>query len=157
MPKKPLSEDAMRMRMADLCARTEQCASDLRTKMKHGGMTDEQTERILQSLRDNHFLDEARFARAYARDKARFAGWGVMKIRQGLAAKRIPSNLISEGIASIDRQEYIDSLKRAATSKARTLNLTQREDVLKLYRHLATKGYESTLISKIVTFLRKDQ
>lgn len=146
----------MRMRLADLCARTEQCTYDLREKMLRGGMTPEQTERILEKLREGRFLDDARFARAYARDKARFAGWGVMKIRRGLMAKRLPADIISEGIEAIDRKEYIEALKQAALTKVRSLDMARRDDVQKLYRHLAARGYETGLISKIVDFLRKD-
>lgn len=154
--KRPVSEESMRLRMADLCARTEQCSADLREKMRRAGLASDAIERILSALKEQKFLDDSRFARAYARDKSRFAGWGVMKIRQGLAAKRIPAPDIAQGIAAIDRREYIDAFKRAALAKARSLDLTEPTDVQKLYRHLASRGYESTLITKIVGFLRKD-
>lgn len=143
------------MRLADLCARTEQCSADLRGKMLRAGLGRDAIERILEKLKERKFLDEARFARAYARDKARFSGWGIMKIRQGLAAKRIPSDLIDEGIAAIDRHGYIEALKRSALSKARQLDMSTPDGAQKLFRHLATRGYETSLISKIVNYLRQ--
>lgn len=156
-PKKPLGEDAMRLRMAELCARTEQCAFDLREKMRRARLPETAIDRILDSLRERKFLDEARFARAYAQDKVRLSGWGVHKIRQGLALKRISPELTSEAIAAIDRREYIESFKRVALTKAKSLDLTATEDIQKLYRHLASKGYETSLITKLISFLRKDQ
>ncbi len=145
------------MRLADLCARSEQCESDLRRKIRLAGLTTDEADRIIEALQSGKFLDDARFARAYARDKVRFAGWGAAKIRMGLAAKRITGTLATQAIEAIDRREYIDALKRAALAKARSLDLTSREDVQKLYTHLAQRGFESQLISRITDYLRKDR
>lgn len=147
----------MTLRLADLCARTEQCRFDLNRKIRMAGLSADAAERILNNLTERKFLDDSRFARAYARDKARFSGWGVHKIRQGLILKHIPSADISAALESIDPKDYIESLKRVALNKAKSLDMTSTEDVRKLYRHLMTKGYESKFISKIVNYLRKDR
>lgn len=139
--KQPSSEEAMRLRMADLCARTEQCAFDLRMKMVRGGMTAAQIERILEDLRRERFLDETRYARAFARDKVRFAGWGRMKIRQALAAKRLSGSDIDEGLAAIDPDDYRTALQRAAAAKSRQLDLSQYTDRQRLLRHLLSRGF----------------
>lgn len=152
--RRPATEESMRLRLADLCARTEQCEADLRDKIRRAGLPADATERILTVLREQKFLDESRFACAYARDKARIAGWGTRKIRQGLAAKHISSSDISRALTSIDRREYIESFKRAALAKARSLDLADPADVQKLYRHLASRGFESSLISKGISSLK---
>lgn len=152
--KKPVSPEAMRLRLAGLCSRIEQCSHDLRRKILNAGLSATQAEEILLFLREGKFLDDTRFARAYASDKARFSGWGVLKIRGGLMAKQIPADIIEAALGSIDRREYIEAFKRAASAKARSLDLSLPEDAARLYRHLASRGYEPALISKAVSSLR---
>lgn len=148
--KKQLTEDEARMRLADLCARSEQCESDLVRKMRLWGLSGSAISDIIDTLKREKFLDDSRFARAYARDKARFSKWGRNKIRAGLSAKRISSADIAEGLASIDVEEYNCALRSAALTKARPLDLNRSEDVRKLYAHLLSRGYESSLIQQVI-------
>ena len=146
MRSNPPDEEKMRLRLADLCARTEQCRHDLDQKMRRAGLSEEGRQR-------GGFIDERRYACAFSRDKVRFAGWGRQKIRQALSAKRLDSDAIDEGLRAISRDEYIGSLKRSALAKARQLDLSLPADRMKLYRHLASRDFESAFISKIVSYL----
>ena len=79
--------------MAGLCAKSEQCPYDIMAKLRKFGLTAEDAGEVLDSLREQKFVDEARYARSFARDKVRFSGWGRNKIRQQLMLKRIPTAL----------------------------------------------------------------
>lgn len=144
-----ITSEAMRLRLAGLCARCEQCEYDLRQKIFKAGLSGRDADDIIQYLRANRYLDEHRYAVAYCRDKVRFSGWGRHKIRQGLAAKHVPTEIIREGLDSIDSKDYIDALKRVGIAKARTLNLMMTEDRAKFYRFLASRGFETELIGKL--------
>ena len=151
--KKPISPDAARLRMADLCARSEQCEFDIRKKLQRLGQSADTTDSIISFLIENRFLDSRRFAVSFARDKCRFSSWGNNKIRLGLMMKRIPKADIEAALQEIDRADYRDALKRVTLAKARNLDLTgsdAREDRLKLYRHILSRGFESSLASKAV-------
>ena len=150
-----MEAERMLQRLAALCARTEQCECDLREKMRRAGLTGADAEKVLARLREGRFLDEGRFARAFAADKVRFAGWGRGKIRMALARKRVPRNLIEEALAGIDRKEYMDALKRAGLAKARSLDLTDYADVQKLYRHMVSRGFETELVGRLTDYLRR--
>lgn len=154
--RKPISEEQARLKLADLCVRSEQCESDLITKLRGWGLFPDRIESIIRDLKRDKFLDNARFARAYARDKARFARWGRRKIRMGLLAKRISPTDIGKGLDAIEETDYLDSLESAAIAKSRSLDLSVREDVRKLYVHLLSRGYEPDLISKTIGRLRKN-
>lgn len=138
-----ITPEQARLRMASLCARAEQCSHDIRAKLQRLGMTEEDTAAIMQFLTDNKFLDDARYARSLARDKTRFAGWGAMKIKAALAAKRIPASVIKEAVALIETQDADAALMRAARAKARSLDLGDRADCQKLLRHLASRGFSA--------------
>lgn len=153
--KKPATPEGVRLRLAGLCARSEQCENDLRQKIARTGLSKDDSDAIIEFLRDNKYLDEHRFARAYCMDKVRFAGWGIMKIRQGLMAKRVPPAIISEAIGEIDRKEYIAALKRVGIAKARTLDLHTADDRGKFYRYMAARGFEASLISRLQAAILK--
>lgn len=150
-----ISEEAMRLRIADLCARSEQCEFDLRRKMASAGMSAAQASEIIRFLREQKFIDDQRYAGAFARDKARFSGWGRNKIRMALLAKRIPESAIRNALESIDQQIYLLTMRRLGEAKAAKLNLNIASDRAKFLRYLLSRGYESSLACHLLEAIRK--
>lgn len=148
-------KEKIKLRWASLCAVSEQCEYDLRLKGRRAGISAEDIEEILSFLRQNKFLDEARFARAFANDKVRFAGWGFNKIRMALKAKRISDIVISTAIESVDRKDYIDALKKVGNVKARSLDLSLPSDKNKFIRHMLSKGFEIDLVMKMCDWIER--
>ena len=72
-----------------------------------------------------------------------------------LATKRIGSLAISEALAEIDPEEYLRAATAVAEAKARSLDLGLREDVARLYRSLAARGYEGDTVAAAVRALRR--
>ena len=153
--KKPITPEAARLKMADLCARSEQCEFEIREKLRKQGLPSAEADKIITFLIENKFIDNDRYSRSFTNDKVRFSSWGRNKIRQALALKRIPSSAISEALNEIDEKEYHKAIQRAGTAKAKNLDLEDYDDRLKLYRHLMSRGFESSLISKLIAYLRK--
>lgn len=154
--KNEITPEAARLRMADLCSRSEQCEADIRQKLYRLGLQARQVQEIVEYLIEHKFIDNARFARSFARDKCRFSAWGRNKIRVALIAKRISSPLISQALDSIDEADYVSALKRIAEAKAKTLDLKGSdayENRVKLFRHIIARGFESDLASKAVKSL----
>lgn len=145
--KKPASKEGMRLKMADLCARSEQCEGEIREKLWKSGLNGSDIDDIISFLISEKFIDNSRYAKAYARDKVKFSGWGKNKIRMMLAMKKhIDAAAISEALQSIDARDYEEALHKAATAKARSLNLTDIKDRRKLAAHLIGKGFEPSLV-----------
>ena len=147
---KPADPDALLKRMAGLCARSEQCTFDISSKLYRAGLSKEKREEIIEYLTANRYLDDSRYARSFASYKVRFAAWGKRKIKMALAAKRIPSGLIQQALDDIDPDDYSDAAKRAVEAKKKELDLSVREDRVKLYRHLLSRGFESDIINKYI-------
>lgn len=157
MNKKPAEPEALRLKMADLCARSEQCEYEIRGKLRKKLLQSSEIDKIIRFLTEERFIDNERYARSFTNDKVRFAGWGRNKIRMALAYKRIPSVLISKAFEEIDEDEYKSALMRVARAKAKILDLEEYEDRAKLYRHLLSKGYESALASKAIAAIRESR
>ena len=145
MKRQPTAEEMLVM-MAGLCANAEQCAADIRQKILKRGFSPEEAEKMISYLRANKYIDDARYARAYAIDKVRFSGWGNMKVRMGLRGKGMSDSIISQALAYIPEKEYGEALDKVLSAKARALDLNDVKDRQKLYRHLASRGFESQLI-----------
>lgn len=142
--------DEARIRMADLCARSEQCRSDIRRKLLSHGVSAGDAEKILDALEDGRFLDEERFARAFVNDKLRFSGWGRLKIRQALRAKFLPSGIVESALRGIDEGEYMDILRKVVASKGRGVDMTDYALRMKVFRSVAARGFEPSLICRIL-------
>ena len=136
----------MLVKMAGLCAGAEQCSADIRAKILRQGFSTETAEKMIAYLKENGYLDDARYSRAYASDKVRFSGWGRMKVRVGLRAKGLSDQDIAHALESISPEDYREALRKAMAAKARGLDLSDVKNRQKLYRHLASRGFESQLI-----------
>lgn len=142
---------------AALCSRSEQCEADLRRKFFERSLPAADAETAVNWLYDHNFLNEKRFACAFARDKARFNHWGRVKIRLHLQARKISSDSIAEALNAIDEAEYVAGLESIARSQARNLDLTLYDDRLKLGRRLLSRGFESNLVSQTIKALARSQ
>lgn len=145
--------EKLRLRLADTCARSEQCEFDIMTKLARAGASREEADEIINFLKDNKFLDNSRYARAFVNDKVRFAGWGRMKIRAGLLAKRVSSGDIAQALEQIDEAEYEEALMRVAETKSKGLNLSDYRQRQKFYRSMMSRGFESADISRAISRL----
>lgn len=150
--KKTIRSEAATLRLEDLCARSEQCTYDLRRKLAGWGLSASESERILRQLADNRFVDDSRFARAFVRDRYRFAGWGRQKITAGLYARHIDKDIIEEALNEIDVRRYAAVAFKAMVSKLRQLpeEMEQRDKRMRLMRFAVGRGYEMSLIIKIL-------
>lgn len=136
-------------RLTARCSTTELCLSDIRKKLDATDLTDEEKEGILHRLLDEGYVDEARYARAFVRDKFRFSGWGRIKIAQGLRAKQIATTDIAEALEEIDEDDYRHALREALKAKRHTLRgKTDYETNAKLTRFAMSRGYETDVILK---------
>lgn len=156
MKRKPTYDEFL-LRMAGLCAGAEQCAADIRSKILKQGFSADDAEKMLKYLIANKYIDDARYSRAYAVDKVRFSGWGRMKIRMGLRAKGMSDSIISQAMEYIPEKDYAEALEKVLLAKSRSLCLEDVKDRQKLYRHLASRGFESQLIVSAIRRLMKAQ
>ena len=132
MENREYSLQELTSRAENYCARAEHCASDLRTKILAWGGTPEQAETIINHLYDYHYLDDARYCRAYTHDKLLYQHWGKVKIRAMLQARQLPSSEILSALQNIDETEYnrillaLLATKKNATREAQIRFLLQR-------------------------------
>ena len=99
---------------------------------------------VAHDLIENKFLDDARFARAYAIGKLRIKYWGVNKIKQGLQLKHIDREVIQQAILEMyDNEDYFGILQKVAQRKWQELQKEKDPWMRKqkLFRFLASRGF----------------
>ncbi len=133
------------------CAYQERSQQEVRDKLYHWGLHSATVEEVIAELIADGFLNEERFALAYASGKFRMNGWGRHKIKQGLSQKAVSAPLIRAALSSLDEGEYRHKLLGLLQAKARSEKEKQpykRKN--KLVRYALGKGYESELILELL-------
>jgi regulatory protein len=134
-------------RAMNLCAEREWCLSDMRQKLITLKVKESDIEKIITSLVQNKFVDEARYASAFAKDRFRYNKWGRIKIGSALRLKRIPEEFIRKGLDEINEVEYLELLKKIIEKHRKNIRAKNQYDLKgKLLRHCLSKGFESNLV-----------
>ena len=154
MPRTPITPENAFLRLATMCARCEQAEGDLRRKLHDWGLAETDASAVIQRLKQERYLDNGRFARAYCRDKLRFNGWGRIKIEYMLRGKGIEQEHIDAALGEIDEQQYADILHEVLAAKAKTLSGKPQEQArAALMRFAASRGFEPALIFPAVSLI----
>ena len=135
-------------RLETLCARAEHCSGELRRKLRMWRITPDDADAIIYSLTRRRFVDDARFARVFVRDKYRFNRWGRIKLRMELRTRGVADSIIDEAFEEIDDDIYYQALFAVIKAKARSMK--EEDDFTwrrKLYMAAAARGYEGEVIA----------
>lgn len=124
-----------------ICAKREYCAEDVRQKaLKRTEGNIAEAEEIVEKLISEGFVDNFRYASAFAREKSALTGWGPVKIRYALKAKKIDQDTIDAALREIDRQQACSKLEKLLKAKAKSLEGDPQKRY-KLLRFALSRGY----------------
>ena len=142
-PKTKTAQQAFQSLMR-MCARSERSSGDALRLMKRWGLTNEDAHKVLVKLQTERFIDDARYAEAFVRDKLNLSGWGAYKIRMALRNKGVSKEIIEEVVAPmIAETDMAERLEEIMRRRMRTLKFTSAYDAkTKLIRFAASRGYE---------------
>lgn len=156
--KAPLTIEIALSRAAALCAKCEQCSPDIEKKLLNWGLSGNDAGKVITELKRLRFLDDERFAKAYAHDKLHFSGWGKRKIMQGLWVKRLPRDIIDMAFDEFDDDEYKAIAVKVIKSKVPAIKegIESYEGKMKLLRFAVQRGFEVSLVAGIVKQLNSD-
>ena len=130
------------------CSRTERCSFDLTQKLKRENFSSSEVEWIIDKLIDDNFINNERYADAFANDHFKFKSWGRNKIKSHLYSKRIPSPFIEKAIKRIDEEEYLLTIQTLIQQKkAQLIKGSKTEKKAKIVRYMTNKGFEISLLS----------
>ena len=135
------------LKAAAICSRSESCTSDIQEKLKTWGLNEDDSLAVIRQLKEEKYIDDERFARAYVKDKFRFNQWGRQKIAYMLHTKNISKDIVDAAFEEIDGENYSDKLLKLLTDKEKTIKAKDKYDKRnKLMRFAMGRGFESEKI-----------
>ena len=150
MSEKALFKIALEKAMAQ-CSRREYCSDDIRNKLSLWGVDNDDIGKILRILISDNFINESRYATAFVRDKFKYNKWGKVKISAHLRGKKVPQDIISSALESIDNDLYIKLLRELIEAHRKSVKAKNQYDLkAKLLRYGLSKGFESSLLYDIL-------
>jgi len=153
MADKALYKIALDKAMAQ-CSRSEFCICDIRRKLTLWGVEKTDSEKIIETLIKENFINESRYTAAFVKDKFKYNKWGKVKIAAHLGAKKLPSDVIRSALDSIDNEQYTKLLHEIIEGHRKTVKAKNQYDLkAKLLLFGLSKGFESSLLYDILNGL----
>lgn len=133
--------------------------NELRALLERRKAAKQDIEAVLARLRQNGYLDDARFARSFALARLENEGQGPRRVQRDLAARRVHPELIQQAVSTaysgVNESKLLrDYLRR----KLRLTGAPQKPSALpSLYRRLLRAGFASDTIVKELQALMRGQ
>jgi regulatory protein len=129
------------------CVYQERSHNEVRSRLFEYGLHSHDVDEILSHLITQGFLNEERYARAFAGGKFRMLKWGKLKIQRELEASGVSPRNIRSGFQEIPFDDYFETLRALIRAKSQQI---AEKDVFKrkakVARFAVGKGYEPELV-----------
>ena len=108
-------------------------------------------DEIIATLIEENYLNEERFAIAFAGGKFRIKQWGRVKIKYELKQKQVSDYSIKKALKQIDEEDYMKVLNKLAKEKYASLKSEQHLiRKKKTMDHLIRRGFEAELVNESI-------
>jgi len=137
-------------RLEAQCAKRECCTKDIKAKALAAMEGDAAAaDGVVASLQEEGYLDDRRYASAFAREMSSLTGWGPVKIRFALRAKGMSDDVIDSALR--DRDEEVASERLEALVRQKYRSVAEEKDCkLRLLRYALGRGYQYDEVAPVV-------
>ena len=134
------------------CAYQERCHAEVKDKLYGFGLYQKEVEPIISALIEENYLNEERFAIAFAGGHFRTKQWGRVKIKYQLKQKQVSEYCIKKALKIIDEDDYLQTLQKLFDQKLKTLKGEKNIFIKKrkLQDFLMQKGFETDLVRELL-------
>src|SRR4051812_49143253 len=139
------------LKISHYCAYQERSHKEVRNKLYEYGLHKNDVEEAISKLITDGFLNEERFAKAYAGGKFRIKKWGRIKIKLELKKRKISDYCIKQGMKEIPEDAYLETLKQLIEKKSKDIK-GGKEHIrhFKIANYIASRGFENDLIWEVL-------
>jgi regulatory protein len=127
----------------------ERSPKQIKDKLVAYGLSEEEVGLVLLELTELGFVNQERFARAFANDKFKFNKWGKLKISHELRKHDLDADTIAIGLDYISEEDYLVMVQELILEKWKSLNAESDHfnRQAKTMRYLIQKGFELGLVT----------
>lgn len=146
-----MTEQEAFLRLSALCAQAEHCEYEMQEKMRRWQLPDDAQARVMQRLVSERYVDDNRYALAFARDKVKYNKWGRRKVEQALWQKRIKDDIRQQVLDGIGDADYISVLRPLLQQKRRAVKARNDYELrMKLVKFALGRGFTMDVIRQCV-------
>jgi regulatory protein len=139
------------MKAMSQCSQRELCCSEIENRLEQWGLQESDSQKIIDILIKDNFINEERYSRAFVKDKFNHNKWGRIKIASHLRAKKIAPGIIGSALATIDNESYRSILKSIIDGHRRSVKAKNSYEMkAKLLRFGLSRGFESSLLYELL-------
>jgi regulatory protein len=149
--KKQFTKEQALQKLKHYCAYQERCHSEVKEKLYSLGVWKKDRDEIISTLIEENYLNEERFAIAFAGGRFRIKQWGRVKIKYELKQKQVSDYSIKKALKQVDEKEYVRTLEKLLEKKQASLK--KEQPVIrkrKTMDYLLQRGFEADLINKMM-------
>ena len=122
----------------------------MKEKLYHLGVWKKEHDEIIAGLIEQGYLNEERFAIAFAGGRFRMKQWGRVKLKYELKQRQVSDYSIGKALKQINEEEYMALLQKLAEEKYDSLKNEQwMVRKKKTMDYLMQRGFEGELVSKV--------
>ena len=139
------------------CAYQERSHKEVKSRLYGYGLHESEVDEIIAQLITDGFLNEERFAKAFAGGKFRMKKWGKLKIKNELESLGLTKTCIQRGLKEIDSVDYAKTLKSLIKKKSEEIteeNRYKKRD--RVARFAIGKGYEPEVVWEYIRDMMGD-
>ena len=143
-------------KMENYCAYQERCHKEVKEKLYKMKMIPQVVDQIVVHLINENYLNEERFAKAFARGKFRIKKWGKNRIIRELKFREISKYSIESALKEIDLDQYhltLHELTLKRIAQVKETNVYKKKK--KVADYLLYRGWESNLVYEKINELVK--
>lgn len=150
MDQKNIGTEKALEKIRHFCSYQERNHQEVKEKLYSFGLYKNETESLLSQLIEENYLNEERYAIAFAGGKFRMKQWGKIKINYELKQRRVSDYCIKTGLASIPADDYEKTIEKLFEEKRKSLKSEKNIFIKKkkIQAYLMQKGFEPSLISE---------
>lgn len=135
------------VKIASFCAYQERTHQEVRLKLYEYGIKTDEVEAFIVKLIEDNFINEERFAKAYAGGKFRIKKWGRIKIIKSLEMKGLSPYCIKSGLKEIEEKDYVATISSIIEKKNSEIHLKNPyQKTYKIAAYLISRGFEADLV-----------
>lgn len=150
---RPDKTQEAKLKAASYCAYQERTQQEVRDKLYSYGLYSDEVEDVLTDLITENYVNEERYAKAFAGGKFRLKHWGKRKIAYALQQKKISTYCIDQALKEISDDEYESEIKKLLNKKSSELTGEIYFVKNKTAQFLIGKGYESEIVWSLINEL----
>lgn len=148
---KSISPKEAKIKLYRYCVYQERCHQEVKEKLSELGLWGDEAEAIVTHLIQEGFLNEERFAKAYASGKFRLKHWGKLKIVRELEQRGLSRHCILAGLNEISESDYRQTILQLIEKKTlitEAANIYTLRD--KVAKSVIQKGFEPELVWSVL-------